>query len=175
MKLQSYRTGVLPLRLRPTPLQAQPPVPDPPPEVPDPPPEVGWGERLTRFGLKAARGAAGAAVGAIPSGLAGYAMASWGGVPGGILGGVTGAALGYLSGRRAYEAARSLMNDNPEQLGWTQKLALRLGKAAPFAWAAFSAANGAVAAATFPPAVAAAVFAKKGVVAGALLSSAFAS
>lgn len=166
MKVQQYRPGALPLPLRPVPRQAQPP-------APEPPPESGWGERLKQIGLKAARGAAGAAVGAIPSGLAGYAMASWGGIPGGILGGVTGAALGYLSGRRAYDAARSLLNENPERLGWTQKLALRLGRATPYAWAAFSAANSAVAAATFHPAAAALVFAKKGVVAGALLSSAF--
>lgn len=96
-------------------------------------------------------------------------MASLGGVPGGILGGVTGAALGYLSGRQAYQAARAMLEKNPENLGFTQKLALRMGSAAPFAWAAFSAANGAVAAATLHPALSAALFAKKGVVAGALL------
>lgn len=125
--------------------------------------------RWQKIGKTVAKAASGGAIGALPAGLAGYAIASWGGVPGAVLGGSLGLAVGYLSGKEVREMAEKLSAKDPGQLNFFHKLALKIGPAAPYAWAAFAGAEGALAGATFMPAISALCFAKKGMVAGALL------
>jgi len=125
--------------------------------------------RWQKIGQTMVKGAAGAAVGVIPAAAAGYAIASWGGIPGAILGGCMGAGLGYLSGKQIREVAEKVAAKNPEKLNFVHKAALKFGPAAPYAWAAMSAAGGALAGAAFSPIVAAMAFGKKGSVAGALI------
>ena len=59
--------------------------------------------RWRKLGKTVAKAASGGAIGAIPAGLAGYAISSWGGVPGAVLGGCLGLAVGYLSGKEVRE------------------------------------------------------------------------
>ena len=153
--------------------QHQPRLPSRPP-APKPAPEVVLQDtvessRWQKIGQTIVKGAAGAAVGMIPAAAAGYAIASWGGIPGAILGGCVGAGLGYLSGKQIREVAEKVAAKNPEKLNFVHKTALKMGAAAPYAWAAVSAAAGALAGATFSPVVAAMAFGKNGSVAGALI------
>ncbi|MBS2036501.1 hypothetical protein JST97_16030 [bacterium] len=136
---------------------------------PPPPQDEVAPSRWKKIGRTFAKAASGGALGAIPAGLAGYAISSWGGVPGAVLGGSLGLAVGYLSGKEVREMAEKLSAKDPGQLNFFHKLALKIGPAAPYAWAAFAATEGALAGATFMPAISALCFAKKGMVAGALL------
>ena len=142
--------------------------------APKPAPEPGPQDtvepsRWQKIGQTMVKGAAGAAVGVIPAAAAGYAIASWGGIPGAMLGGCVGAGLGFLSGREIRQVAEKVAAKNPEKLNFVHKAALKIGPAAPYAWAAMSAAAGALAGGTFSPIVAAMAFGKKGSVAGALI------
>ena len=160
MKIQQHQPR-LPSRL---------PAPKPAPEVG--PQDTEEPSRWQKMGQTVVKGAAGAAVGVMPAGAAGYAIASWGGIPGAMLGGCVGAGLGYLSGKQVREVAEKLAAQNPEKLNLVHKAVLKMGSAAPYVWAAKSAATGALAGATFPPILAALAFAKKGSVAGALIMGA---
>lgn len=111
----------------------------------------------------------GAAVGALPGAAAGYAISSWGGVPGAVIGGLTGVVIGFVSGKQVHHVAQKLAAKNPEELNFFHKAALKIGPAAPYVWAAVAGAECALAGATFAPAVSTLVFAKKGMIAGALL------
>lgn len=125
--------------------------------------------RWQKIGKTAAKALSGGAVGAIPAAAAGYAISSWGGLPGAILGGCAGLALGYISGKEVREMAEKLQAKDPGKLNMFHKIALKIGPAAPYAWAAFAGAECALAGATFLPAISALCFGKKGMIAGALL------
>ena len=125
--------------------------------------------RWQKIGHTALKGARGAAAGFLPAAAAGYAAASWGGIPGAIVGGCLGAGLGFLSGREIREVAEKMAAKHPDKLNVFHKGTLKIGPAAPYLWAAFSGALGALAGATFAPVIAALCFGKKGMVAGALI------
>ncbi|MBN9417986.1 MAG: hypothetical protein J0I12_21235 [Candidatus Eremiobacteraeota bacterium] len=140
------------------PKPAQPPVPQDSVEP----------SRWQKIGKTMLKGATGAAVGVIPAAAAGYAISSWGGVPGAILGGCVGVAVGYFSGKEVREVAQKMAAKDPAKLNFFHKAALKIGPAAPYVWAAVAGAECALAGATFMPAISALTFGKKGLIAGAL-------
>lgn len=125
--------------------------------------------RWQKIGKTMLKGAAGAAVGAVPGAAAGYAISSWGGVPGAVIGGLTGVVIGFISGKEVRHVAEKMAAKNPEKLNFFHMAALKIGPAAPYVWAAVAGAECALAGATFAPGVSALIFAKKGMIAGALL------